>query len=647
MLLKLLYDFAVSRGLPDALAFKPGTPVRWIVNLDPDGNLVGAGPVETEGGDRNKGKEYDVPKTSRPTGGGQVADFLVDDIGAIFELKAKLQEGPNERATSNLKAKHEDFWRQITEAHAKTGRPEFKTILRFREQLAGNAPSFLRKDLAGPPKWMVKRAGGDEIRLGNDLFTFAVGNNVLILDEGIRDYWRQVHAQEMQRTEEAADNGVCLVTGRTDVPIARTHTPMVTGLPSPARGTGAGIVGFESDSFRSYGFEKSANASTSIAASKAYLLALQHLSSRDDHWLSLGPAWLCFWAAETEPASALFAQLLRKPDSLTIRNLMTSPWAGVERPPSNLEKFYAITMTAAGPRLVIKDWVQVTVGEAVDNFRAWFNDLQMDSIKFDGRTESRDEGRAPLSVFRLACTTLRPDANGKFDAQKLKPDLLASLYQAALRRTAPPIGILKSVLDRFQAKMAKDGSKALYDESRFALLKLILNRNRRGNDMEIRPKLIADTDDPAYNCGRLLSVFNSLQRSAHDGKLEGATIAERYFGSASASPSAAFSILWRLHQHHLKKLRQKGEKGQKAAHRIKETITQICSRFAPQNPGESPELPRVLTLTKQGRFALGFYQQEAARAEAVRLWKQKQEAMGQQAPDEDIPEEDLFTDNPE
>ena len=56
--------------------------------------------------------------------------------------------------------------------------------------------------------------------------------------------------------------------------------------------------------------------------------------------------------------------------------------------------------------------------------------------------------------------------------------------------------------------------------------------------MEIPPKLPAKTDDIAYNCGCLLSVLNNLQRSAHDGKLQGASIAERYYGSASTNPSA-------------------------------------------------------------------------------------------------------------
>jgi CRISPR-associated protein Csd1 len=642
MLMKSLYDFAMSRHLPDELAFKRETAVRWIINLDKDGNLIGPGPLETQGQRQNKGKEYDVPKTLRPPGGGQVADFLVDDIGAIFGLNSRPNQVLNKKSTNNLRAKHEDFWRQIREVYVATEHPAFNVLLRFYEKLAGEVPSFLRMDVKTTPKWLIRRATGEEVRLGNDLMTFAVGS-VLFLDEAVRDYWRQVHAREMQEAEESSETGLCMVTGETGVPIARTHTPMVTGLPKPAYTTGAGLVGFQSDSFRSYGFDKSFNAPTSIAASKAYLLALQYLSSRDDHWLSLGPAWLCFWTSETEQASGVFARLLHTPDTLTVRKFMTSPWAGIERPPSNLENFCAVTFTATGPRLVVKDWLQVTIGEAVENFRVWFSDLQIEGIEDTDQTE--DDGRAPLSMFRLACTTLRSDTNGKFDTEKLKPNLLAALYQAAIRGTAPPIMILKPLLDRLQAKMARDGSKALYDESRFALLKLVLNRNRKGDTMEIKSNLTADTDDPAYNCGRLLSVFNSLQRSAHDGNLEGATIAERYFGSASTNPTAAFSILWRLHQHHLKKVRQNGEKGQRAAYRIKETISEICVRFRPKNPGEAPHLPRVFMLAEQARFALGFYQQEAARSEAIRLLKQKRQAAGKTPSDDDIPEEDLLTDD--
>jgi CRISPR-associated protein Csd1 len=158
-------------------------------------------------------------------------------------------------------------------------------------------------------------------------------------------------------------------------------------------------------------------------------------------------------------------------------------------------------------------------------------------------------------------------------------------------------------------------------QARFALLKLILNRNRKETDMEIQSTLTADTNDVAYNCGRLLAVFDGLQWQAHEGKLEGPGVVERYFGTASTNPNAAFNILWRLHVHHLKKVSRQGDKGGAAAYAIESRITEICARFGQtdvmREKRQPPSFPRVLDLQAQGRFALGFYQQKAADVDAI------------------------------
>lgn len=90
---------------------------------------------------------------------------------------------------------------------------------------------------------------------------------------------------------------------------------------------------------------------------------------------------------------------------------MTQPWLGVERPPADLEKFYAVTLTAAGPRIVVKDWLQITVADALQNFRKWFADLEIASLH-SNTTEKEDQ--SPLSMFRLACTTLQKKQDGRF-----------------------------------------------------------------------------------------------------------------------------------------------------------------------------------------------------------------------------------------
>ena len=610
MLLKHLYDFAISRNLLDDPAFRRDTPVRWIIHLDAGGNLVAGGPQETEGPRSNRGHEYSVPKTSRATNSGTVADFLVDDMGAIFCLNTKPGEPPNARSDKKLKTKHEDFWRQVLDAKNATGDSRFDALLGFQSRLNGEAPSFLRLDEKGTG-WLVKTAVAVDKPLGGDLFSFAVcGQGPIFLDESVREYWASIYAAETQRAEKQAQSGLCLVTGKSGVALARTHTPMVTGLPKPAKSSGAGMVGFESDSFRSYGFQQSYNAPTSVSASKAYLLALQFLSKREDHWLKLGPTWLCFWAEQSESVSKLFAQMLNRPDTLTLRKFMKSPWAGIEKPPLDSERFFSVTLTAAGPRIVVKEWLQTTVADAADNFRRWFADLEVNvpprpPAKLKLKADGKEGDFHPLSVYWLARTTVR-------EAKDLPPETPAQLYRAALEGSAPTISLITPILNQLHSKLVRDENyHFLYDQSRFALLKLILNRNRKGNDMEIKPELTADTDDSAYNCGRLLAILSAAQDKAHEFKLEGPGVAERYFGTASVSPASVFPLLLRLNRHHLNKI---GKSERYGGHEqfIQRQIEGVLLRFKAKRPGAPPTFPRTFDLQSQGRFAIGFYQQTAA-----------------------------------
>lgn len=620
MLLKALYDFALTKNLLEDPAFSLKS-VRWIIQLDKDGQLIGEGPVETHVNEKKKAREFLIPKTTRSTGGGQVSDFLVDDIGALFNLSTKPEQELNLRAINNLRAKHDDFWRQISEASTVTKYYSFASLLGYCERLQGNRPAFLRLETTGTSKWMIRKADGSEVKLGSDLLTFSVEGDILINNEDVvRPYWRQAHKREVGEANDTAQKGFCLITGQQNVSIARTHTPMVTGLPKPARPTGAGLVGFDKDAFCSYGLEQSFNAPTSIEASKAYLAAIQYLSKQEDHWLSVGPAWLCFWAAKTEAVSDLFARLLKQPDPRTIRAFMVTPWSGFQQRPNGLERFIAITFSAAGPRIIVKDWLQMTVQDAEKNFKKWFEDL--DVAPYGGNDALQDE-RFPLSIDCLACTIIRRKSDGRFDREKLNPDLIAALYRAALKNESLSITLLKAILDRLKANIAKNGLKALYDQSRFALIKLTLNRQLRNEGKSEMKTHVFETNDPAYNCGRLLAVLDSLQRSAHGRSFDGSTIAERYFGSASTTPNTAFSLMWKLHQHHLKKLQQQGEKGQRAAAKIKTSITEICGLFEPAIPSAPPQFPRYFTLVEQGRFALGFYQQLAARKAAIDEYMKK------------------------
>lgn len=630
MLLKALYDLGYSpeRHILDNPSFT-SKAVRWIIEMDQKGNMLGQGPTET--GDGKRGQEFFCPVTTRNKTAGGVSEFLADGITALFGLdsdpdKIMSDKKRADREVNNTR-KTEDFWRQIKAADDARIAPLLHAILVWKTKLTA-IPSFLEwrptSTETGKGHWAIRTATGKQIKSGPDNFTFRVDNHLLIEEGIIQQWWRGVYEREVADTKTAAVRGVCLVSGKADQPIPLTHTK-ISGVPN-TQSFGASIVSFDKDSFASYGFDQNLNAPVSDEAATAYCAALNWLLDRKDHHLAIGSSVLCFWAQECEHHTVLFSDLLNSPQPDAVRKFLLSPWAGIPRKAAQQDRFFAVTLAGNAGRIAVRHWMQCPLEQAIENLNIWFKDLQLEipPVPAQQKTKTSDksgkEPSAPLSLFRLACTTVR-------EAKELQPEVPAMLYRAALEGSSPTVAILQPILRRLHSRLVKDVNyRVIFDESRFALLKLIVNRNRKESEMEIQPKLTADTTDPAYNCGRLLAVFDALQQSAHRAGNPGGglnnTIAEKYFASASGSPSSAFAILWRLHQHHLKKLRQSGKDSAAASYRAQ--IAEISTRFQKKNAAGAPVFPRTLTLVEQARFALGFYQQEAARMDAIRIWKEGQ-----------------------
>lgn len=632
MLLKHLYDFAVSRKLLDDLAFAPKA-VRWIIDLDASGNLLGAGPQAT--GDDKRGKEFSCPQTTRPKVAGGVSEFLADGLTAVFGLdpdpEAPMPDKKRVDRDANNARKREDFWRQMNEASVQTKHVGFGAVRRFSEQIGIAQPPFLRwgKPVTGKSgdksAWWLRTASGSEVRLGPENFTFRVNGELLTENEPIRQFWRDRHTNEVRDARSGFPKGLCLISGRTDLPLAPTHNPKIQGVPN-TQSFGASIVSFDKDAFGSYGFDQSLNAPSSDEAATAYCVALNWLIGQRDHSLRLGQTTLCFWTREQESAGSLFSRLLNRPDPQSVAQFLKSPWAGMERELARRDEFFAVNIAGNSGRIVIRHWLQEPLDQAIQNFHDWFADLALNvppkrepkegkKLKASGK----DTEFNPLSIYWLSRTTISDEAAKKLD-KNLPPEVPSYLYRAALEGSAPPISLLTPILNQLHSKLVRDETyQVLYDESRFALLKLILNRNRKDSDMELKPELTADTDDAAYNCGRLLSVFNETQKKAHEYGLKGATVSEKYFGTASTSPAYVFPYLVKLNRHHLQKI---GKSAKYAGDErfLEEAIFSILIRLGQTEDMRRnkipPAFPRTLDLQAQGRFALGFYQQMAADAAA-------------------------------
>ena len=673
MLLKALYDFAHQRNLLDDLAFAQ-KPVRWIIELDKNGRFLGIVPTQTDNDKR--GNTFPCPQTSRAKNGAGVAEFLSDGLIAVFGLdpdpEAIMSRKTRLTRDANNLAKRANFWRQMRRSMRDSKSPYRLAVLRCWKltRSSKQIPDFLRLGLSAATKsdeknsWWLTTAGGIEAKLGNENFTFRIDHTLLLEVNELKGWWRRTHAQEQSDLREESRVGSCLVTADLNVPLARNHKPLISGVPGAgAMGT---IVSFESASFTSYGLEKSLNAPTSIAAAQAYGVALNELLSRRDHHLKTGGMCIIFWAKNTSQVSSAFARFFDQPQPQAVRNLITSPSKGfLNGEWIKDDEFYAITLTGNKGRIAVKQWMRAPLASVIENLRQWFIDLDVVAIaeaeskleKGKPKGEVKDFS-SPLSIYWLSRTILSDEAAKKLE-KNLPPSVPSLLYRAALEGSAPPISMIKPILSQIHSRIVskpkegKQNYRVIWDQSRFALLKLILNRHHRSRNeltMQLESKLTTDTPDPAYNCGRLLSVFDNLQRTAHQAEAGGAsklntTLAERYFGAAASNPNGAFSLMWRLHMHHLKKIRQKGEPGQKTAAAFQRSIMEICRYFKASTQDGSPQFPRVFTLVQQGRFALGYYQQEAERAERIRLWMERKKAEGKLPPDADEQEIDLDFDD--
>lgn len=103
-----------------------------------------------------------------------------------------------------------------------------------------------------------------------------------------------------------------------------------------------------------------------------------------------------------------------------------------------------------------------------------------------------------------------------------------------------------------------------------------------------------DKKDIAYLLGRLFAVLEKAQLDAL-GKIN-ATIKDRFFSAASATPATVFPRLLRLAQHHI----QKAPNGYISDRRIAEIMEHISV------------FPKHMGLEDQGLFAIAYYQQKNA-----------------------------------
>ena len=200
--------------------------------------------------------------------------------------------------------------------------------------------------------------------------------------------------------------------------------------------------------------------------------------------------------------------------------------------------------------------------------------------------------REELSIWAM----LNETANPKSTDKKPPDELVGEVMRAILMNAPYPASLCAQVEVRIRAEQDINRGKA-------AILKAYLDKNvvrdQDGHPMKevLTVKLNEETSYAPYVLGRLFAVLESLQQSANPGI--NATIRDRYFNSACATPAQVFPTLIKLAQNHLNKL----DDGLSIYY--DKRMSDLCGRL-------TESLPKHLTLEEQGVFQLGYYHQRQA-----------------------------------
>lgn len=168
--------------------------------------------------------------------------------------------------------------------------------------------------------------------------------------------------------------------------------------------------------------------------------------------------------------------------------------------------------------------------------------------------------------------------------------------RSILSGTPYPATLLQAALRRIRSD-----TKERVKPVRAALIKAYLNRfyHFYPSDTFKEVSELLDVNQPSvgYQLGRLFATLEKIQEEASPGI--NATIKERFYGAACATPVTVFPNLLRLKVHHAAKLDHKG--------RVVE-----FERLLGEIMGNLKDFPSHLDIHQQGLFALGYYHQRQA-----------------------------------
>ncbi len=539
--------------------------IPFVVVLNQKGELLQIEDTREGEGKKKRGKLFLVPQSVKKTSG-VAANLLWDVAGYVFGI-VNTDELDTEKATKVLARapkQKEVFIARIMEEFPPT--PRINALLTF---IATASKESLEQEV-----------------LWKDIYT--TNSVVSFRFDGERELFcssEEVHEILDKRHLIKKTNGICLISGNNDQ-ITDLHTS-IKGVYG-AQSSGANIVSFNLEPFRSFNKKQGMNAPVGETSMFAYTTALNHLLGKESSQrIQIGDASTVFWSAKRTQFESDFSFFFSEPakddpgaGTRCIKNLFKSPETGSYIEDSGTTNFYILGLAPNAARISVRFWEMGTVAEFAGKIRRHFEDLTI--VKPPSEPEY-------YSLWRLLVNIAIQDKS-----ENIPPNIAGDFMRSILNGTPYPATLLQAALRRIRSDVDNRVKPV-----RAALIKAYLNRYLRTHpsNLEKEVEMALDTEQPSvgYQLGRLFAVLEKIQEVANPGI--NSTIRDRYYGAACSSPVAVFGTLMRLKNHHLAKMDSRGR-----AINFERLVGEII--------GHISDFPSHLDLNDQGRFAIGYYHQQ-------------------------------------
>lgn len=428
----------------------------------------------------------------------------------------------------------------------------------------------------------------------NARFCFGLDGSPEIMlheDPRVKENYQALLWEEQKEKQATQQTGFCSILGE-HLPICEMHDKL-KGIGSQAKLVSFGKDQTDRNAFYSYGKSLGYNCNISEKAMKQYTAALNFLLADNGHHKNFGDMVVVYFAmkqndaAECDAFSLLFGdfasdqkETVDQETEKDLNQVYNYAKTGVLKDLSGMDPdsiFYVAGLTANSSRICTKFVVRNRFGVILEHVAAHQKDIRI------------LENQKPVSMYWIQKQLVSPKSK---DA-KVPPPLIAGLFASILNGTRYPDALLATVIARVKTDTDETQQKKV-NHIRAGLIKGCLNRKAKKE--EITMSLNLDNTNQAYLCGRLFAVLEKIQQDASGGNLN-RTIKDSYFSSACSKPATVFPKLIQLSQNHLKKVE------------YVLFYQKLCGDIIDQL---EDAFPSTLSLDEQGKFIIGYYQQNKA-----------------------------------